>query len=76
MEGIIAIFFSTARGCHHIWLILVNTLIPQITKICSYDQTRKMIVNLGNKKIRKQQLLHMPTEQSKKSVIHHYSYTP
>ena len=32
MPGIIVIFVLNDKKCHHIWLILVNIIIPQITK--------------------------------------------
>ena len=51
-EWQVSLYFlpSTTKHLYHICLILVNTLITQITKFHSYDQMIKIVVNLGSNK--------------------------
>ena len=49
---IVFIYLSTTRNCHHIWVILVNTSIPQKKKIHFYYKMSKIILNLGSNKFK------------------------
>ena len=50
MSGFLFFLLSTGRQYHHIWIRLVNRIIPQVRYIYSYDEMIKIIANFGSNK--------------------------